>query len=345
MLPPGVCTHCNKPVGGGLKPCPHCGTPRVAPVAENGRCGTCAKAVSTGRKPCPHCGEPKPYDPAGAPGFRLGRCAQCFKPVSVVAAACAQCGAARQPQVAAAAVVGGAAAQPVATVPESAVSTPTRRVTAVRCRGCGNPLLPGQTSCVVCRTPRQTTAVRCATCGRALAVDEVACPVCPPVDAVPPPVEAVVHCKTCDGAVAAGQKPCPHCHALDPTVEYRTPDIVLPPKHSPALRNRLLIGVLVVIAVAVAGGGAALETKERRDRIRMAYGASATDAVVAAVEHDAEALGVSTDVLVRVRRACVARPKRQPQRDALAAARATALAAGLDGDVAMIDAARTACRR
>jgi len=311
-------------------------------VSESGRCGACAKDVATGRRACPHCGEPKPFDPAGAPGFRLSRCPQCFKPVSVAAEACAQCVAARQPQFDTAAMTVGAKAQPVPAAPAPAVSTPARRVTAVRCRSCGNPLLPGQTACIVCRVPRQTTGVRCGTCGRALTPAEIVCPVCLPVEAALAVPQ--LHCKTCDGVVQPGQKPCPHCQALDPAKEYQAPAIVLPRDRSRGLGLRLGLGALALLAIAAVGGGALLQDKERRDRIRMAYGASATDALVATVEQDAEAIGVSTDVLVRVRRVCIARPRKQPGRDVLAAARGRALAAGQNGDLALVEAARAACK-
>ena len=192
--------------------------------------------------------------------------------------------------------------------------------------------------------PKQTTEVGRTACGHALAAGESTCPVCPSVDVSALAAVGTLVCMTCNSPVRPDQKPCPHCHTPDPAVAYVPPKVELPRPPTSRVRLGVGIGVVVLVALAATGGGAALHKKDERDRIRMAYGASATDDLVAAVERDAEAIGVPIDVLVRVRRVCIARPRLQPKRNALAAARAQALAAGLDGDAAVVDAARAAGR-
>ena len=95
-----LCTNCGKPIEGGVKFCPSCGT--AAPVEpaktepqnkeENtANCKNCGKALGEGVMFCPSCGTNRQADKSEAkPVF----CANCGKPIEGGVKFCPSCGAA-----------------------------------------------------------------------------------------------------------------------------------------------------------------------------------------------------------------------------------------------------------
>ena len=160
-----------------------------------------------------------------------------------------------------------------------------------------------------------------------------------------PALSSRIPCGRCGEPLMPGTTPCTRCGVADPATA------------EPAAPRKQFFGAVrlptLPLAVALVGGAAvgilslytaSVKDTERRNRIWDALGATASEERVQAVEQEAREIGVSTDVLVRIRLACLHRELHRPPTFVLREARLSADRNGKDPEVEVLEVARAACK-
>lgn len=143
-----------------------------------------------------------------------------------------------------------------------------------------------------------------------------------------------------------GTRPCPRCGAEDP-------ETAEPVEAKKRFFGAIQLPVLPLVALVVGGLGfaglstytATVKNNQARNRIWESLGSSATEERVREVEAQAVEIGVSTDVLVRVRFVCLHRELQRPPIHVLREARLSAVRNDKDPEAAVIQVATAACRQ
>lgn len=301
------------------------------PTKARHKCAGCGSGVMSTTQPCTHCGSPTPLDP-GPISPAVIRCANCGNPTHVAADSCRRC---RTPHPD---FLPHADATPL---PDRQAAT---RAPAAPTTASGAPYAaplwdPERTPLDFSRpqtvpqhlAPRQIEQ-------ELLTAKEEPEPHLDPRDRVP--------CGRCAELLARGTYPCPRCGAPDPLTAE-------PIEHKKKFWGRLHIPT-VPLVVAILGSLAlgvftlwtdSVKETERRARIWSALGARASDKQVLEIERESAIIGVSSDVLLRIRFYCLHRETERPTTTALRMTRQQAELAGRDAEQAVTDSARLACKR
>ncbi len=325
------------------------------PTRARHRCVSCGNGVMTVKQPCSHCGAPDPLD-AGPVVPAIVRCQQCGNPTHVAAEACRKC---RTPS-------GGFTPDDAA--PSFRESTEISRA-AAEARAVAEATGRAQSS---------QFAARAASGGMAINPGPLAAPLWDPTRApiethapVRRPIsEPVVFPSPSAGSEAAADPPlsaslvdripCGRCGELQPrgTRQCVRCGIADPERAEPLERRKPLFGLvtiptlpLVVTIVGLLALGAltfytqVTKEEQRKQRIWQAFGSQASESKIAQLEHEAAVIGVSTDVLLRIRFFCLHREAQRPSAAELRQIRVSAEAGGTDPEKAVSEAARGACGR
>ncbi len=320
------------------------------PTKARHKCAACGNGVMTIKQPCTHCGAPDPLDP-GPVMPAVIRCAQCGNPTHVAAAQCRKC------RTASGSFVANAAAPAFRESAEmSRAAAEARGVAAAQ----GRPTSAGH--------PAQATPLAAPLWDPTKVRPESAA-VAPVPPRRPPSEAAVVFPRAAESepdplapptAAVSNRIPCGRCGELQPrgTAKCVRCGVDDPINAESLARRKPLFGFVnvptlpaVVTLLGLLGLGAltiythVVKEEQRKQRVWEALGSRASEEKVAALEKEAADIGVSTDVLLRIRFYCL---HREPQRPSSAALRQTRIAAERDGrdpETAVSDAARGACGR
>jgi hypothetical protein len=360
----GVCIDCGHPIGSGKRACPNCGCPEPMPTKARHKCVACGSGIMSMKQPCTHCGAPDPADP-GPIVPAVIRCAQCGNPTHVAAESCRKC---RMPSGSFNSSISAPAFQESVEINRAAaearaISTAMGRQPSSlsnAARGASTGLPPSPTALAAplwdpTRNPLETMAGHPGQRRVDLDSEQADKPsifpaLFPSLSATAePPTAALVNrvpCGRCGELQARGTRTCVRCGVADPEtadpVERRKPLFGF--VHIPT------VPAIVTIVGLLALGGFTIFTsltkeEERKHRIWLALGAKADEMKVAEVEKEAAYIGVSTDVLLRVRFFCLHREQMRPSTAVMRQARANAERDGRDSDNAVSDLARGACGR
>lgn len=336
----GVCIDCGHPVGSGNRPCGHCGCAEPMPTRARLRCVSCGNGVMTAKQPCSHCGAPDPLD-AGPILPALARCPQCGNPTHVAAAQCRKCRAPSGCIEPGAATVSWRESAAIAAARPDA--TASQRLPSARF-GSSAPLAaplwdPHRSPLPTHRPPSEPQPLPGSVAAAHDADDNLLAP--PTAD-----LRNRLPCGRCGELQPRGTRPCPRCGVADP----ETAEPIAPTK---PLFGRIRIPVVPAVVTVVGllalagltGYTRITQEQQRHQRIWQALGSLADEERVAAVVAEASAIGVSTDVLLRVRFICLRHEPERPTTAALRQVRLNAERDGRDPEAAVSEAARLACQR
>ncbi len=338
----GVCIECGHPVGSAKRPCAQCGCAEPMPTKARHRCVSCGNGVMSVKQACSHCGAPDPLSP-GPIVPALVRCSQCGNPTHVSASHCRKC---RTPS--------GSfvpnAEPPVSSAPAepSRPASPGRQPSTERAaRSVSGGAPPTLLAAPLWDPSRARPASPAPASPQPVPVAEPAPDESAPVDAPPTAVLANrVPCGRCAELQPRGTRTCARCGVADP-------ENAEPLAHRKPLFGFVQLPTLPV-AVALVGllglGGLTAYTRivkeeQRKQRVWAAFGSRATEQTVANVEQQAASIGVSTDVLLRIRFYCLHREAQRPSDAWLKQARVSAERDGRDPERAVSEVARSACGR
>ena len=320
------------------------------PTKARHRCVSCGNGVMSVKQACTHCGAPDPLNP-GPIVPAIVRCAQCGHPTHVAAESCRKCRTpsgsftanAAAPSFHESTEFGRVAAESRAISaamgrqPSGGVATAPTTLAAPLWDPTRTPIDVSGASHLPKRPESDIVAAEKASIFPSLSVT-----------AEPPTASLVnrVPCGRCGEPQPRGSATCGRCGVANPEtaepIERRKPLF--------GFVNIPTLPLVVTIVGLLALGGFTFYTQltkegERKQRVWLALGSKATEAKVAEVEKEAAYIGVSTDVLLRVRFSCLRRDEQRPSSAMLRQVRVNAERNGRDPGMAVSDAARSACGR
>lgn len=314
------------------------------------------------KQPCTHCGAPNPLDP-GPVVPAVVRCAQCGHPTHVAAESCRKCRtpngsfnrSTSAPSFHESVEINRAAAE------ARAISTAMGRpVSSATSRGVSGGVASAPTTLAAplwdpTRTPIDTTSASHAVARAESDPDaderpSIFPPIFPSLSATAePPTAALINrvpCGRCGELQPRGTRTCPRCGVANPEtaepIQRRKPlfGFVKIPTLPLVVT---IVGVIALTAFTIFTS--MTKEEERKRRIWLALGSKADAAKVAEVEKEAAYIGVSTDVLLRIRFYCLHRDEMRPSSAVMRQAKLSAERDGRDPEMAVSDLARGACGR
>lgn len=287
-----ICNECKKPARDDEADCRYCGS--ALPRSAGQKCATCAGTVTQLTVPCSHCGARI----AGQRGFgaQLLRCANCSSQVSTDAEACPRC---KSP------TPGRTAVAPMLSAERRAAEEgPTEAVQAV---------IDGRATSQV--APHVVEAVLNRTLEKGIQAQSIG------VTKEPPKVTGPAQpCRVCGRPNPADAYMCSSCGIplrVQPQEHIGVPTTL---GALPWLKPVLLIAACVVVGVLGQLWRVSEAARDRQARLRGALGPAATEKDVDTLRQRAQALGVSPESLLMVRRKCFLEPEKTPNEAEMAEA-------------------------